>query len=639
MNTPSSIADTASQHVRETTAVETASAPRVLQMIPSSHRHQGRDQDQVQLATTMRSLVLDQHHPIALEIAGTDQQRSLLIRARNPEDLKHVKAQLQARLPHASFVPLAGRDDPFHLSPEETVSVVELHAGQASYLPWQEFEHRNTGEDPILGILAAVDTLPSDVRAIAQIALVPAPPTWSRPYQRKALEHALEPERQQDRRKQITARDEVGTPNTMLLVLGALFLGGYFLVHYDPKLMPIWAPTTFQTLLGGNWQLLWSGPHHLEVDGIIGILVLILLMPLVLLRVWKRLFKPPMYDMRSVAEKTSRSVYQVRLRLYVIGPDGIISPKTRIRHQLISVLCTSGRIGWLTLHASSSLALAGQWKQAAHRLFQPIMHLRKSIWQSSLVMSLRIGVIVGWFGLSRVMGCMRQGYWKLAAQAAAIFLRLVENVAWSLGIQAWTGLVNPLHHSIVRSWQDWQETRYQQRRRRQVLAQLTAAYRQYHLASGNYFVPKEIRTSRARRWVRKDTWWKGVARSHHLIDVETLAVLWHIPTDATLPDLARFAYHRSNSRLLPPSLEHAQDEIPIGYSEHAGHHVAFGVPADCFESHMLIGGKSGEGKSTLIHHLIPEAGLLILVVSESLGELFNEGEELGPVKVVRRQKL
>ena len=200
MSTSSSIAATASQNAQgKTIIVEAASAPCVLQMIPSAHRHQGRDQDQVQLATAMRSLVLDQKHPIALEIAGTDQQRSLLIRARNPDDLKHVETQLQARLPHASFVPLAGRDDPFHLSPGETVSVVELQAGQASYLPLQEFEHRNTGDDPNLGILAAVDALPSDVRAIAQLALVPDPPTWSRPYQRKALEHALEPERQHDR--------------------------------------------------------------------------------------------------------------------------------------------------------------------------------------------------------------------------------------------------------------------------------------------------------------------------------------------------------------------------------------------------------------------------------------------------------
>ena len=111
MSTPSTIASSAGA----ATVVDAAPAPHVLQVIASSHRHHQRDQEQVQLATAMRSLVLDQRHPIALELAGTEQQRSLLIRARNADDLHHVKTQLQARLPQATFVPLSGRDDPFHL--------------------------------------------------------------------------------------------------------------------------------------------------------------------------------------------------------------------------------------------------------------------------------------------------------------------------------------------------------------------------------------------------------------------------------------------------------------------------------------------------------------------------------------------
>ena len=624
MSTPSSIAATASQHAQEATVVEAASAPCVLQMIPSAHHHQGRDQDQVQLATTMRSLVLDHQHPIALEIAGTDQQRSLLIRARNPDDLSHVRTQLQARLPHASFVALAGRDDPFHLERGETVSVVELQAGQASYLPLQEFEHRNSGDDPILGILAAVDALPSDIRAIAQIALVPAPPTWSQPYQRKALEHALEPERQQDRRKQLVGRSDVGAPSTMLLVVGGLFLTGYFLLQYNPKLMPVWMPGTFQTLLHGNWQQVLSGPHHLEVEGIIGGLVLLPLLPLVLLHVWKRLVRPPLYDMRGVAEKTSRSAYQVRLRLYVIGPDAATSPNTRLWHRFLSTLCMIGRVLWATLriighvlHTSGALALARQWKHATTALFLPFIQLGKRMWKSQWAISLRMAVIVGWFGLSRVLSHLRERQWKRAARAAFILALLAGKGAWLLGKRGYGALVVPLMKGVERRWQHGRETRYQRGRRRLILARLTAAYRQYHLASGNYFVPKNVRTRRARRWLNRGTWWKGVARSQHLIDVEALAALWHVPTDASLPDLARFAYRRSRSRLLPLGLAHAQQEIPIGFSEHAGHRVAFGVPVDCFESHLLIGGKSGEGKSTLLLQLIlrrlKEKGGLILI--------------------------
>ena len=114
--------------------------------------------------------------------------------------------------------------------------MVELHPGQASYLPLQEYERLENGEDPLLGLLGALDALPSDLRAIAQIALVPAPPTWSQPYQRKALEHALEPERQQDRRNQVAAHDEGGAPSTALLVIGALFLAGYFLLQRFPEI-------------------------------------------------------------------------------------------------------------------------------------------------------------------------------------------------------------------------------------------------------------------------------------------------------------------------------------------------------------------------------------------------------------------
>jgi Helicase HerA, central domain len=609
MSTSSSLAASASQSIRGTTVVEAAPAPLVLQMIPSVHT-QKHDQDQVQLVTTMRSLVLDQQHPIALEIAGTDQQRSLLIRARNHDDLRHVETQLHARLPHVRFVPLVGQNDPFHLSPGETVSVMELHAGQASYLPLQEFDHRNTGDDPILGILGALDALPSDLRALAQIVLVPAPPTWSQPYQRKALEHALEPERQHDRRKQMAAHYNVGAPSTVLLVIGALFLAGYFFFQYYPNLLPAWVPTTLQALLAGKWQLVLSGPHHLAVEGMIAVAVLVLLMPLVFRHLWKQLFRPPMYDMRTVAEKTSRLAYQVRLRLYVIGPGGETLQKTNVWHQLISICRTIGSSGWTTLCTSGLLILAGRWKQAAKAVLVPVVQRSKSIWQSRWARRFRIAVMLGWSGLVRFVSLVRQGQWKRAIQTT-------WNVFWFLVRRGWTMLTGIFVQAMVHWWQRWQEVRYQQRRRRQVLTRLIAAYRQYHIASGNYFVARRVHTHRARRWVCKGTWWKGIHHSRHLIDVEALAALWHAPANDALPDIARIAYRQSRSRLLPPSLEQTQREIPIGVSEHAGHRAPFGFPADCLESHMLIGGKSGEGKSTLMQHLalrsMKEGGGLILI--------------------------
>jgi Helicase HerA, central domain len=598
MSTPSSLTAKSSQSVQGAAVVQ-ATSPLALQMIPSSHHHQGRHDEQIQLATTMRSLVLDQRHPIALEVSGTDQQRSLLIRARNADDLKHVETQLQARLFHASFVPLVGRDDPFHLLPGETVSVVELHAGQASYLPLQEFERMENGEDPILGILGALDALPSDLRAIAQLALVPAPPNWSHPYQRKALEHALEPERQHDRQKLASARGDTGAPSTFLLVLGALFLAGYFLFQRYPKMLPSWMPATVQMLLHGKWQLIWSGPHHLELEGIIGVLALLLALPLILRHLWSRLFQTPMYDMRNVAEKTSRLAYRVRLRLYVIGPGTIQSPKASRLQWLIAI----GRTGWIGIHSIASLVFARQWRQAAEALLTPVVQIGKRLGRSRWLIGLCMGGMIGWFGLCRFVVLVRACQWQRAARIPFMLVVLLKKGSCLVGRSVSGALYNMLKQKSMCQWQNWRTARQEEVRRRQIIARLTAAYRQYHLANGNYFVPRRVRVRRARSWVNKGTWWKGVQHSRHMIDVETLGALWHVPADGALPELAHLAYRRSRSRLLPPGLQGAQQERRIGFSEHAGHRVPFGLPADCLQSHLLIGGKSGEGKSTFMKHL------------------------------------
>jgi hypothetical protein len=142
----------------------------------------------------MHSLVLDVRHPVALEMAGTATSKAFLVRATTPEALAHAASQMRARFPQADLVPLKGDDDPFRLVPGETISSVELVPGSAAYLPLRtldERERRQEGSDPLLGLLAALDHLPRDARAVAQLALVPAPPQWSAPYRRRAIEHAL----------------------------------------------------------------------------------------------------------------------------------------------------------------------------------------------------------------------------------------------------------------------------------------------------------------------------------------------------------------------------------------------------------------------------------------------------------------
>lgn len=537
MNTSESLAASA-EKPKGSRVVDAAPAPLALQLLPSAHSHREREQHSLQLATMMRSLVLDQRHPLALEIVGTRQQRRWLIRARTPQALAHVKTQLQARLPQARLLPLSGHDDPFHLSPMETVSAVELQAGQPSYLPLQDFRQRTAEDDPVLGLLGALDDLPSDLRAIVQIALVPAPSTWSHPYQRKALEHALEPER----RLQRQSLPGPGAPSTGLLVLGAVFLAGLLVIKAHPTVLPRWVPPLLQALLAGHWHQVWFGPHRLEVLAAVGLLVL----PLLLVWGWKRLHATPLYDMRSVAEHTSRSAFFVRFRLYVIGPVPRSAPSSDV-----------------------------DWRTRCSQFGRALRTLRSALqaWQ-----------------------------WR---QAASFGFRLMGRTTRVLCVL------------VTTEWQQRQTARFQRRRRRQVLARLLAATRQYHLPTGNYFTTTTLSSRRAVRLIT-GCWWKGIARSRHLIDGETLDALWHLPAPRLLPDFAHLTYRQSQSRLLPPSLEHAQAETPcIGFSEHAGHRVPFGFPAECFEHHMLIGGKSGEGKSTLMQHLVlrslqRQSGLIVI---------------------------
>src|SRR6266702_3466197 len=82
----------------------------------------------------------------------------------------------------ASLLPLSREQDPLLLRNGEAISVIELAAGAASYLPlksWRERELLQEGTDPVLGLLAALGKLPPDLRVIAQLALVLPSACWS----------------------------------------------------------------------------------------------------------------------------------------------------------------------------------------------------------------------------------------------------------------------------------------------------------------------------------------------------------------------------------------------------------------------------------------------------------------------------
>ena len=140
-----------------------------LHIIPPLH---SSTEHAIALEATMQSLVLDRQHPIALELAGTTERRSFIVRATSQAALDHAEALLRAQYPQSEICPLKAHEDPFRLDPDEDISAVELVAGTASFLPlrtWQEAQKEGT--DPLLGLLAAIGHLPERTRVIAQLGL------------------------------------------------------------------------------------------------------------------------------------------------------------------------------------------------------------------------------------------------------------------------------------------------------------------------------------------------------------------------------------------------------------------------------------------------------------------------------------
>ena len=265
------------------------------------------------LETAAQSLVLDSRHPVALEIARTTLGRHFILRATSRVALDHVTNQIQARYPQATFLPLGS--DPLTLASDETISVVELRPGAASYLPlrtWRDRELQGEGTDPLLGLLAALSHIPKNMRAVAQLSILPMKPTWSQPHWRMSVEHPLEPERQRQHQREVRS-SSTGPSSGAIVGMGmlvAFLLGGMRLRSQIPP----WIIHAVPLLLHGNNPDLTSGQFTMVISVGATFLVLLVLLKLGLAR-----RKTAIYDMRMVAEKTGKSAYRARLRLFVIG--------------------------------------------------------------------------------------------------------------------------------------------------------------------------------------------------------------------------------------------------------------------------------------------------------------------------------
>src|SRR5712692_7086516 len=484
--------------------------PLVWQVIPPRTARR----DLPALETAMAAL--DEQHPIALEIAGSATMRMFLVRATSRPSQDHLADQIYARYPQASLLPLSGKQDPLQQLDGEALSVVELSAGAASYLPlrsWRERELLQEGTDPVLGLLAALGKLPPELRVIAQLALVPAPHAWSRASQRLAVEHPLEQERMRERYRASAGYDGTSGAGSSLgllviAVLGFLLLRLVPLLH---RILPTWMEQAALAALHGRAPVLTFAQVSLLALMFIGILLALVLLFILFdqLRQHLGLGRARIYDMRLVQQKTSRIAYRARLRLYVIGP---------------------GKKGDLLTQLSQ--------------------------------------------------------------------VRTARDVAGA----------------AQHIWQVWAYQRAQEAQRQATLKRLVAAYRQYHLSAGGYFLPRSLPSGSAQRLVRQpEQWWhlrtgwqRGVSRSPHYLGVEDVTHLWHLVQGVDLPEVPLL--ERGRARTLPvPGVLTAGNGWKIGASLHAGHRMPVSLPWPCLRGNFFAVASTGKGKSTLFLHLAEAA--------------------------------
>jgi len=246
---------------------------------------------------------------VALEIGGDASARRFFARVSGPRSRGLLEAQLSAAYPQAS-VRLAA-SDPARRLPDEQVAVTALGLREPEYLPLRILRDsevvadRAPQADPLLGVLAALGSMPAGWRAVAQLVLRPAPRDWARRHLRRSLEHALEPERAERQRSNGTGSG----PGSGGVVLAAAFLAAVIVL---PRLWVLY--------LAHGWLplALIAVPAAIALVGLYAL--------------WLRLVDRPLYDLELVKDKLSRPAASSELRLAVFAPADV--PPTDVQARL-----------------------------------------------------------------------------------------------------------------------------------------------------------------------------------------------------------------------------------------------------------------------------------------------------------------
>ncbi len=496
------------ENIQDTMKIATQEPCLVLQVVPP---RANSSRDMAALETVMQGLALDTHHPVALEIARTESGRQFLLRATSRAALEHLAAQIQARYPQAIIQsPVC---DPLVLKPGESVTVVELRPGAASYLPLRSFRERELpteGTDPLLGLLAAMSQVPSNIRIVTQLALLPLPPTWSQAERRRAVEHPLEPERMRQRREMSTTGSNA--PGAGAIIAMAILVVLLVLWYRFSRMLPPWILRAGTLLLHGRNPGLSASQMMELVIGLIGIGLLFFLLVVGVRWVLRRFGRISIYDMRLVAEKTGRSAYRARWCLFVIE-----SQEESMQRQKDD---------------------AGPQRRIPSFVMNPEE-----------------------MTFTHVLSVYHQ--WKKATQ----------------------------------------DSRERTNTHQGLLDRLTAAYRQYHLAAGGYFVPHSFSQAKARRLLEKQrTWTYHLQRSRHILSVADVALLWHLPQASDVADLPLIERGRARTFLVPQELVRSNG-WRIGSSTHAGYTLPVELTSEMLRHNLLAIASTGKGKSTLFLHL------------------------------------
>ncbi len=246
------------------------------------------------------------------EIAADQGRKQFLLRAAHPDRgcVRSAAEQFAVAYAQAGLRPVEALADPATARPgEQAVSCVFRLAGPEC-LPIRTFtdlevdDARSAQADPVLGVLAAMGSLPEGWRALSQLSCALAPRRWAAGYQHLARER-LQPDAEGS-----TGLGDVLVPVALLAAVG----GG--LRVYDWYLAGEWLPVAAALTLA------------------------LLALPLLLLLARRLLRREPPPDPRLVREKLDRPGHLAGLRLTVFAPGAV--PLEEVRSWLGTIAAAYG---------------------------------------------------------------------------------------------------------------------------------------------------------------------------------------------------------------------------------------------------------------------------------------------------------